>query len=78
MPGAAAVAAGSVACTWNLSLSSLAELLTAHGYSVSWSDELMVLDPPLRRTIAIAQRRGVTLTHAASALRDVLLAEVGR
>jgi len=36
------------------------------------------LAPPLRRTIAIAQRRGVTLTHAASALRDVLLAEVGR
>ncbi len=34
------------------------------------------LAPPLRRTIAIAQRRGVTLTHAASALRDVLLAEV--
>ncbi|MEV4532796.1 LysR substrate-binding domain-containing protein [Asanoa sp. NPDC049518] len=36
------------------------------------------LAPPLRRTIAVAQRRGVTLTHAAAALRAVLLAEVGR
>ena len=32
--------------------------------------------PGLRRTIAIAQRRGVSLTHAASALREVILADV--
>ncbi|WP_239090921.1 LysR family transcriptional regulator [Asanoa iriomotensis] len=32
--------------------------------------------PGLRRTIAIAQRRGVALTHAAAALRDVLRSDV--
>ncbi|GIF77387.1 LysR family transcriptional regulator [Asanoa siamensis] len=32
--------------------------------------------PGLRRTIAIAQRRGVALTHAAAALRDAVLAAV--